>query len=173
MARTAKGPEIVELPARTMAVVHSVGDPSEVGERVFKALYGAVYTLKFALKKRGVEFKVEPPRARWLAGENWQSVPREQWEAIWAIPIPEDTVELAQKVPDAEVLVERWDYGTIAQVLHLGSYAEEPPTIEALHAFIGEQGYRIAGPHEEEYLSRPGAKAQKTIIRYQVERVGE
>ena len=45
-------PEIVELPARKMAVVHTCGDPAELGEGVFKALYGAVYTLKFDLKKR-------------------------------------------------------------------------------------------------------------------------
>ena len=72
-------PEIVELPVRTMAVVRTTGDPNELGERVFKALYGAVYTLKCDLKKRGVEFKVKPPRARSFAGESWQSVPREQW----------------------------------------------------------------------------------------------
>ena len=71
----------MELPARTMAVVHTTGDPSELGESVFKALYGAAYTLKFALKKQGVEFKMEPPRARWFAGESWRDVPREQREA--------------------------------------------------------------------------------------------
>jgi hypothetical protein len=40
-ARRAKtDPEIVEMPARTMAVVRTLGDPNDVGERVFKALYG-------------------------------------------------------------------------------------------------------------------------------------
>ena len=161
-------PEILELPALTMAVVHSMGDPEEVGERVFKALYGAVYALKFALKKEGVDFKVAPPRARWFAGEDWRSVPREQWEAAWAIPVPEGTGAVVQKDADYPVTVETWDYGTVAQILHLGPYADEEPTIERLHAFIAEQGLAIAGAHEEEYLTRPGAKAQKTVIRYQV-----
>ena len=162
-------PEIVEMPARTMAVVRTVGDPTALGEGVFKALYGAAYTLKFDLKKRGVEFKVEAPRARWFAGEGWKTVPREQWEAAWALPLPDGTTEVTQKVPKPPVGVENWEYGTVAQILHLGEYAEEEePTIARLHAFIAEQGYEIVGPHEEEYLSRPGAKEPKTVIRYQV-----
>ncbi len=163
-------PEIVEMPARTMAVVHTTGDPNELGEQVFKALYGSAYTLKFALKKQGVEFKMEPPRARWFAGENWRDVPREQWEAAWGLPLPDGTTEAPQKVPEPPVAVETWEYGTVAQILHLGTYAEEEPTIARLHAFIAEQGYEIVGPHEEEYLTMPGAKVQKTIIRYQVRR---
>ena len=163
-------PEIVQLPPRTMAVVHTLGDPNEVGEGVFKALYGAAYSLKFDLKKRGVEFKIEAPRARWFAGENWREVPRELWEAAWALPIPEGTAGVTQKVPETHVGVETWEYGTVAQVLYIGEYAYEGPTIEVLHTYIDTQGYEIAGPHEEEYLSRPGAKEPKTVIRYQVRR---
>ena len=161
-------PEIVHLPSRTMAVVHTLGDPNEIGEDVFKALYGATYTLRFALKKLGIEYQIEAPRARWFAGENWRDVPRERWEAAWALPIPDGTAEVSQKVPGTHVGVETWEYGDVAQVLYIGEYANEGPTIEALHAFIEAQGYEIAGPHEEEYLSRPGAKEPKTVIRYQV-----
>jgi hypothetical protein len=162
-------PEIVEMPAQLMAVVHSIGDPNDVGERVFNALYGAVYKLKFALKKEGVDFKVRAPRARWFAGEGWRDVPREEWEAAWAIPVPDDTGALFQKDPETPVVLETWEYGTVAQILHLGTYAEEEPNIVRLHGFIAESGYRIAGPHEEEYLTRADAKQPKTIIRYQVE----
>lgn len=161
-------PEIVELPARTMAVVHTAGDPNELGETVFKALYGAAYTLKFDLKKQGIEFKMEPPRARWFAGADWKEVPREQWEAAWGLPVPDGTTDVPQKVPEHPVVVETWAYGTVAQILHLGPYADEEPTIDRLHGFIAEQGYEICGPHEEEYRSMPGAKVQKTVIRYQV-----
>lgn len=161
-------PEIVELPSRTVAVVRTVGDPNDIGESVFKALYGAAYTLKFDLKKQGVAFKMEPPRARWFGGEGWKTVPREEWEAVWALPVPDGTTEVPQKVPETPVTVETWEYGTVAQVLFVGAYADEEPTIRALHAFIEDSGYEIAGPHEEEYLSSPGAKAPKTIIRYQV-----
>ena len=161
-------PVLGETPALTMAVVHSVGDPGEVGPRVFNALYGAVYALKFALKKEGIEYKVAPSRARWFSGSGWQSVPRDQWVAAWAIPIPDGTIELRQKDPDTPVEIETWEYGRIAEVLHVGTYAEEEPTINLLHDFIAEQGLEIAGPHEEEYLTRPDAKTPKTVIRYQV-----
>lgn len=168
MAMKAGTPAIVEMPARTMAVVKTIGDPGEVGLKVFPALYGAAYTLKFSLKKEGVEFKVEPPRARWFNGPDWKSVPREEWRAEWALPIPEGTTDLAQKLPDTPVTIETWEYGTVAQVLFVGAYADEEPAINALHAWIEEQGYEIVGPHEEEYLSRPEAKSPKTVIRYQV-----
>lgn len=161
-------PEIAELPDRLMAVVHTVGDPTDVGQHVFPALYGAVYPLKFALKKQGVEYKIEPPRARWFGGPDWMHIPREEWKAAWAIPIPEGTGALNQKDPETPVSIETWEYGTVGQILHIGSYAEETPTIETLHAFIAEEGYEIVGAHEEEYQSRPEAKAPKTVIRYQV-----
>ena len=163
-------PEVAVLPSRTMAVARTVGDPSEVGPRVFPALYGAVYALKSALKKAGVEFGIEPPCARWFNGPDWRSVPREAWTAAWAIPVPDGTRDLIQKDPSTPVAVETWEYGTVAQVLHVGTYADEEPTIVALHAFIAEQGLEIDGPHEEVYLSRPGSANQKTIVRYRVRR---
>jgi DNA-binding PadR family transcriptional regulator len=161
-------PEIAEKPSQLMAVVHTVGDPTDVGNRVFPALYGAAYGLKFALKKQGVEFKVGAPAARWFGGPDWATTPRETWEAAWAIPLPEGTTEVPQKDPETPVTIETWEYGTVAQVLYIGAYADETPTIEQLHAYIAEQGYEICGPHEEEYQSRPDAKNPKTVIRYQV-----
>lgn len=165
----ANEPRIVEMPLATMAQVSTVGDPGDVGETVFKALYGAAYGLKFALKKAGgPEYKVPPPRARWFGGENWEAIPREEWKAAWGIEIPGGTSQVPQKHPETPVEIVTWEYGTVAEVLHIGTYAEEKPTIELLHRFIEEQGYEIAGPHEEEYQSRPGSKNQKTVIRYQV-----
>ncbi len=161
-------PEFEEMPAKLMAVVHTVGDPSDVGQRVFPALYGAAYGLKFALKKEGVEYKVGAPCARWFGGADWMNLPRKEWEAAWAIPIPDGTTELVQKDPATPVVIETWEYGQVAQILHIGTYAEETPTIRQLHDFIAVQGYEIAGPHEEEYQSRPEAKAPKTVIRYRV-----
>jgi hypothetical protein len=39
-----------------------------------------------------------------------------------------------------------------------------------LQQFITANGYEIAGPHEEEYQSKPDAKVIKTLIRYQVKK---
>ncbi|MCX6376747.1 MAG: GyrI-like domain-containing protein [Armatimonadetes bacterium] len=159
-------PVITEMPAQTMAVVVTKGDPNVVGAQVFPALYGAVYTLKFQLKKAGKEdFKVSGLRARW---PDAHLLPKDQWTAHWALPIPDGTTEVPKKVPKPEVKIEVWEYGTVAEILHLGPYSEEGPTVEKLHEFIAESGYEIAGTHEEEYLTRPDAKVVKTIIRYPV-----
>ena len=165
-------PQLLELPPQRVATVHTTGDPNEVGPRVIPALYGAAYTLKFARKKAGADFKVGALRARWSGlrlgdGEVKATGPL---EGDWALPIPDGTrtAELAQKVPGVEVRAETWRYGTVAQVVHIGSYAAEAPTIRRLHDFIEQQGYVVAGPHEEEYLTRPTAKVVRTLIRYPV-----
>jgi hypothetical protein len=164
-ARSKQEPQIVEMPSQKMAVVYTTGDPNEVGPQALPALYGSAYTLKFDLKKEGVEFKVGALRARW---PNAHLVSKNEWVGMWGVPIPDDTASLPQKVPGIAVKIEVWEYGTVAQILHIGPYSEEMPTVERLHDFIRESGYEMAGVHEEEYLTRPTAKVQKTIIRYPV-----
>ncbi len=132
------------------------------------ALYGSVYTMKLDLKKKGLPaFKVIPPRVRY---PDAHLVPKDQWTHIVGLPIPEDTTSLPQKVPNVAVKIETWEYGTVAQILHLGAYDQVQPTIEQLHKFLEEKGYQIAGTYEEEYLTRPEAKVMKTIIRYPVKK---
>ena len=61
--------------------------------------------------------------------------------------------------------------GRAAQILHVGSYADEAPTIEKLHAFIGETGLIPHGKHHEIYLSDPNrtpAERLRTVIRQPV-----
>jgi hypothetical protein len=158
-------PQLLEMPAQTMAMIVTHGDPNTVGGPAFKALYGAVYSLKFALKKAGRVFQVAPLRARW---PDAHLVPKDQWEGDWGLPIPDDTTALVQKVPGDEVRIERWEYGLVAQILHTGPFSTEGPTIQRLHDFIAAQGYEIAGAHEEEYLTPLTAKVQKTLIRYPI-----
>jgi len=161
-----KEPQILEMPSQKMAVVSAKGAPNKVFSEFMPALYGAVYTLKFDLKKKGLPtFKVSGLRTRY---PDAHLVPKDEWTHIIGLPIPEDTTSLPQKVPGIEVKIESWEYGTIAQILHLGPYSEEGPTVERLHRFIEENGYEIAGTHEEEYLTSPDAKVIKTIIRYPV-----
>ena len=161
-------PQILEMPPQKMAVVQARGAPDKVFPEVMPALMGSVYTLKFDLKKRGQPtFRVSPPRARYPDGLD---VPMDEWTIITGVPIPEDTASLPQKVAGIDVKIETWDYGMVAQILHLGAYDQEGPAVERLHKFIGENGYEIAGPHEEEYLTRPDAKVMKTIIRYQIKK---
>jgi hypothetical protein len=154
------------MPLQKMAVVYGKGGPDKVFSEVLPALYGSVYTLKFDLKKKGLPtFKVSSLRARY---PDAHLVPKEEWTIIIGLPIPEDTASIPQKVPNIEVKIETWDYSTVAQILHLGTYDQEYATVERLHKFVEENGYEIAGVHEEEYLTSPDAKVIKTIIRYPV-----
>ena len=161
-------PQILEMPTQKMAVVYGKGAPDKVFPELMPALYGSVYTLKFDLKKKGQPtFKVSGLRARY---PDAHLVPKDEWTHIIGLPIPEDTTSLPQKVPNTEVKIEQWEYGTVAQILHLGPYDQEYTTVECLHQFIEENGYEIAGLHEEEYLTSPDAKVIKTIIRYPVKK---
>jgi len=163
-----KEPQILEMPRQKMAVVYGKGTPDNVFPQVMPALYGSVYTLKFDLKKKGLPtFKVSGLRARY---PDAHLVPMDEWTHIIGLPIPEDTTSLPQKVAGTEVKIETWEYGTVAQILHLGAYDQEQPTVERLHKFIEDNGYEIAGFHEEEYLTTPDAKVIKTIIRYPIKK---
>jgi len=161
-------PQLLEMPAQKMVVVSGKGAPDKVFPELMPALYGSVYTLKFDLKKRGLPtFKVSGLRARY---PDAHLVPKDEWTHIIGLPIPEDTASLPQKVAAIEVKIETWEYGTVAQILHLGAYDQETAAIERLHHFIEDSGYEIAGMHEEEYLTRPDAKVVKTLIRYPVKK---
>jgi len=161
-------PQILKMPPQKMAVVHAKGAPDKVFPEFMPALYGSAYTLKFDLKKKGLPtFKVSGLRARY---PDAHLVPMEEWTHIIGLPIPEDTTSLPQKAPNIEVKIEQWQYGTVAQILHLGPYDQEHATVERLHRFIEDSGYKIAGIHEEEYLTSPDAKVIKTLIRYPIKK---
>ena len=107
-------PQILEIPSQKMAVVSTKGTPDKVFPELMPALYGSVYTLKFDLKKKGLPtFKVSGLRARY---PDSLLVPKDEWTYIIALPIPEDTTSLPQKVNDTEVKVETWNYGTVKDV---------------------------------------------------------
>ena len=66
----------------------------------------------------------------------------------------------------------RWAEGRCAQLLHIGPYAAEAPSIASLHEAIAEAGYRPRGRHHEIYLGDPRRSAPeklRTIIRHPVE----
>ncbi|NUM64306.1 GyrI-like domain-containing protein [candidate division KSB1 bacterium] len=72
-----------------------------------------------------------------------------------------------------------WEYGEVAEILHMGPYDKEQPTVARLMEFIKTQGYEVAGEHEEEYLkgptmfSRGDPEKYATIIRYRVRKTGQ
>ena len=155
-----KDPRIVFKPNQKMLVVESRGDPNEAAGAAFSTLFSTFFKIPGA--------RMAPPRARWL---NLATEPREAWTGLIALPLPDTVTELPAGVEGARI--ETWEYGEVAEILHIGPYSEEEPTIERLHRFISDRGYEIAGPHEEEYLRSPGMgnippSEYQTIIRYQV-----
>ena len=92
------------------------------------------------------------------------------------MPVPDSiaTVPRGDGKDGLDVALATWEYGEVAEILHVGPYSAEEPTIARLKGFISDQGYEIAGPHEEEYVRGPGmlfagdARSYLTLIRYQV-----
>ena len=166
-----KEPQIRTMPRQKMIVVEVQGDPNVVGKEAFSELYKTFYKLKRRVK--GLE--VSAPRARWPEPFD---TPKNEWVGIYGLPIPEtvETLPVQRKGPVPGVKITHWEYGEVAEILHIGPYSEETPTIEKLHQFIEDNGYKIGGVHEEEYLKGPGMffkgnPAQyQTIIRYPIEK---
>jgi hypothetical protein len=71
-----------------------------------------------------------------------------------------------------KVRLESYREGLSAQILHIGSYEDETPTLRRLHEeFLPQNGYQPAGRHHEIYLSDPRRVAPeklKTVLRQPV-----
>lgn len=127
-------PAILEMDPQKVLLVQAVGDPNVVGKRAFGLLMKAYFRLK-GVPKGGASFK--PPRARWPVGE---AQPMEEWLGMYAMPVP-DSVKAVPDVGTLEGLsveLATWDYGLVAQVLHVGRWDQETDTVRELHDFIRE-----------------------------------
>jgi effector-binding domain-containing protein len=172
-------PRIARMDDERVLEVKFSGPADTVIQKAYAVLFKAYYGLKGSPKGAGMR----PPKARYqlpsaddpTAEKRLGEFLAHEWTGSVAVPIPAELALSAQK-PGAEGMVARegkWAYGEGAEILHLGSYETEPPTIERLMKFIEAEGYRIVGDHEEEYLKGPGMgkldpKDYWTIIRYRV-----
>ena len=184
-----RGPELVEVPELAFLMIDGHGDPNTAVEYVqaIEALYGVAYAAKFAIKRDpdGVDYGVMPLEGLWWASDmsTFTSDDKSSWEWTMMVMQPDlvtpqlfDEVRAnaaRKKSSDAigRVRLERFDEGLAAQIMHVGPYAAEAPTIQRLHAFITEQGYERAGKHHEIYLSDPRRAAPeklRTIVRQPV-----
>jgi hypothetical protein len=167
-----KMPHISERPGQRMLVVRVAGDPNVVGRRALFVLYQTFYALKFHYKK----MSLEATRVRWLHSPE---TPAGNWEGIYGLPVLEGVLRLPKFESRLEPRpsLETWDYGTVAEILHSGPYNEEEASLAKLRQFITEQGYRISGPSEEEFLKGPGffgrgdPKKYQTLLRFRVEKI--
>ncbi len=179
---------VVDVPPMNFLMIDGHGDPNTSQEYIdaIQALYPVAYTLKFMCKKElDEDFTVMPLEGLWWSEDMrdfaMQNKDDWQWTAMIMQPaiVTKAMFERAvQQVADkkaptslSKVRFEAYDEGRAAQVMYLGAYADEGPTIQQLHAFIAEQGGALSATnkhHHEIYLSDPRRLAPaklKTIIR--------
>jgi hypothetical protein len=181
---------LVDAPELPFLMVDGAGNPNTAPAyaEAIEALYSVSYTLKFMLKRGPValDYAVMPLEGLWWADDMaaFSLLDKDAWRWTMMIAQPETiTDELLQQaaaqaarkkaVPALPQLrLERFCEGRAVQIMYIGPYAAEGPTIERLHHFIAEQGYMRRGKHHEIYLSDPRRTApekMKTIIRQPIE----
>ena len=164
-----KQPKISTRKNQKMVVVEAKGDPNVIGGQAFGLVFQLYYRMPETPKGPPQGF----PRARWP--ESLQA-PKTEWTGCYAMPVPETVAELPPHQPQEglKASLTTWEYGEVAEILHLGPYSREEPVLKRLRDFIQEQGYVTLGGHEEEYIvgPSPGGKGDPekyvTIIRYRV-----
>jgi hypothetical protein len=185
----ARRPGLVEVPELAFLMIDGHGDPNTASEyaQAVEAIYTVAYTTKFILKRArdGIDFGVMPLEGLWWTPDmaTFTTDDKSAWDWTMMIAQPEqvtpEVVEQARAKAAGKkalaaidrVRLERFSEGRAAQVMHIGPYATEGPTIQRLHAFIAEQGCERAGKHHEIYLSDPRRSApekMKTIVRQPV-----
>lgn len=171
-----KDPAISSKPATQVIEARATGVPKDAVGRALKSVFTIYY--KIDKKYRSLPASENAaPRARWPV---LPDLPRNEWIAVVGLPVSSDLTTLPAEAAglDPKVTIERWEYGEVAEILHIGGYDKEEPTIKRLTDFIKASGYEIAGAHEEEYLKGPGMifagnpDGYRTIIRYPVKKVG-
>ncbi len=73
-----------------------------------------------------------------------------------------------------EIRFEFYHEGTSVQMMHAGPYADEPPNIEKMHAFMVEQGLEPRLKHHEIYLKDPNRTKPEnllTVLRHPLRKV--
>ncbi len=178
--------EIVNVPGWNYLMVDGEGDPntSQSFQDAIDALYPLSYALKFMVKKGkiGVDYGVLPLEGLWWADDMASFTVENKAGWKWTLMIMQPdfiTTKMVQeaieqvrnkKAPVSLPLVrfEPFEEGKSAQIMHIGPFSEEGPTIKKLHAFIEENGSQRRGKHHEIYLSdirRAAPDKWKTVIR--------
>lgn len=177
--------EIVEVPQMNYLMIDGDGGPNHpTFQNAIEVLFPLSYTLKFMIKKSdiGIDYGVLPLEGLWWADDMSSFIKDKKDDWKWTLMIMqpelitnEMVVEAVNKVrvkknPTSLPLVrfESINEGKVAQIMHIGPFSEEGPTVQKLHSFIKDSGKKIIGKHHEVYLSdirRAAPEKWKTIIR--------
>ncbi|GAA4385433.1 GyrI-like domain-containing protein [Agromyces bauzanensis] len=182
---------IVDVPPMMYLAVDGHGDPNTAAEyaEAVEALFGVAYALKFRSKRQlGRDFVVAPLEGLWRADdpETFVTRDKEAWSWTMLIGQPEwideamvaDEVTAVRAKSDRPVpALDRLELrelreGRSAQILHVGSYDDEAPTLARLHhEWMPQHGLAFNGDHHEIYLSdarRTAPEKLRTILRQPV-----
>ncbi len=194
-----KKPSIVEIPKMNYIAVRGKGNPNdENGE--YKNSIGLLYAIAFTIKMsyKGThkidgyfEYVVPPLEGFWWQ-ENTQGFDynrKEDMHFISVIRLPdfvteddfkwavdEATQKKKQDFSKAEFFT--YDEGVCVQCMHIGSYDNEPETVDLMHKHMEENGYELditdSRLHHEIYLSDPrrcDESKLKTVLRHPIKKI--
>ncbi|MBK6325295.1 MAG: GyrI-like domain-containing protein [Chloroflexi bacterium] len=181
---------LIEVPAMQFLMLDGHGDPNSAPayQEAVEALYAVAYKLKFASKQQvGRDYTVMPLEGLWWAEDMASFTARRdksQWDWTMMIMQPEwvtgkmfaqATAVVAQQkaLPAlAKLRLEPYHEGQSVQIMHIGSYEDEAPTLHKLHhEFMPANQLAFNGRHHEIYLSDPRRVAPeklKTVLRQPV-----
>ena len=184
-APSAKEISVVKVPKLNFLSIEGKGDPNTSKEyrEAIEALFSVAFKIKFTAKKElGKDYAVMPLEGLWWAKDmrKFSLDDRSSW--LWKALIMQpdfitqkiyqkagEEVKAKKNLPGLEkIKLETLGEGLSAQILYIGPYSEEKPTIEKIYQFIGDQGGSLIQKHHEIYLSDPRKTAPaklKTIIR--------
>jgi len=185
-APSAKKVEIVDVPEMNFLMIDGEGNPntSQAFRNAVETLFSLSYTLKFMIKKgeEEIDYGVLPLQALWWSDDlsAFSTGNKDAWK--WTVMVMQPdfvtpalvaaaTKEVQRKKKPASLSLTRFHSfkeGKAAQILHIGPFSEEGPTIEKVHSFIENSGSQRIGKHHEIYLSdirRAAPEKWKTIIR--------
>lgn len=190
---------VLDVPELLFAAVDGHGAPGdEAFSQAIGALYATAYGVRFALKDKGIDEKVSALEALWWTADpaadfaaavarggfsdaaktdwSWRALIRLPWAADRDVIAAVKAAAIKRHPESAAgldtVTVAAWREGLSVQTLHVGPYADELPTVQLIHDFIAEHGYRAVGHHHEIYLGDPRRSAPdklRTILRQPVE----
>jgi len=176
----------VEVPKMNYLMIDGEGDPntSTAYQAAVEALFTLSYSIKFMAKKGtlAIDYGVMPLEGLWWADDmtSFSVDDKSNWKWTMMIMQPDFiTHELVDKAIEdvrrkkkltalGEVRFAPLIEGTCAQIMHIGPFTAEGPTIERLHKFIADAGRKLIGKHHEIYLSdvrKADQEKWKTVIR--------
>ena len=192
-------PEIVNVPKANYIAVRGKGNPNEEDGTYQKAvgiLYAVAYTLKMSYKTDYkidgfFEYVVPPLEGFWWqdgidgvdysdkSSFNWISVIRlpdfiTQENFNWAV----ETASKKKKIDCSSAEFLTINEGLCIQIMHIGSYDDEPASVKLMDDYLNENGYandmNQSRLHHEIYLSDPRKiepEKWKTVIRHPIKKI--